>query len=82
MMCLDINVGDVESPLVMSPCHKQGGTQFFAITKNQMIVTSREHCVGAHKQLYTVISVNCNDEETQSWKYDNKVSFIVRKWKC
>lgn len=75
-MCLDINVGDIQSPLIMSPCHKRGGNQFFGITKNQMIVTSEEHCVGANNQLYAVISVNCNDKETQSWKYDKEVGLI------
>lgn len=74
--CLDINVGDIESPLIMSTCHGRGGNQFFALTTNQMIVTSQENCVGANDQLYAVVSVNCIDRTLHSWKFDSKVGCI------
>lgn len=73
-MCLDVNVGDVGSPLIMSYCHNLGGNQFFALTKNQMIVTSQEYCVGANDEMYAVVSVNCMDLD-QSWTFNIKVSF-------
>ncbi|KAG4067445.1 hypothetical protein HA402_009682 [Bradysia odoriphaga] len=68
-LCLDINVGDIQSPLTMSGCHKQGGNQFFALTEDRMIVTSQEFCVGANDEHYAVISVkDCNDP-LQSWHF-------------
>lgn len=75
-MCLDINVGDVQTPLVMSACHQWGGNQFFAITETQMIVTNQDFCVGANDQHYAVISVDCIDP-SQSWTFDKEVCCLL-----
>lgn len=76
-MCLDIDSRAIDRQLMLWPCHRYGGGQFFAFEKSGQVVTVEEHCVGIN-HLKEVILVHCSDtDKTQQWTLNQKVCVIV-----
>lgn len=72
--CADIHFGDDNSRLAMFDCHGQGGNQFFAFAKNQLITTQNYgQCIGVSEKLDAVLSVKCMKQQSQLWKYNKEV---------
>lgn len=70
--CLDTYLSIVGEKLILYPCSKEGGNQFFAFTKFGQIITSNEQCVGVNNR--TVVLVQCSeDEKYQLWSYNLEV---------
>lgn len=75
--CLDITAGRVNVQLSLYGCHGFGGTQFFAFTKTDQIVTTEELCVGISNDQNSVILMECDEKNAkQLWNYDEKVNIF------
>lgn len=65
----------------MFDCHGQGGNQFYAFAKNQMIATQNpEQCIGTSEKL-DIVTVKCENKESHLWNYDKKVPRTYLKLK-
>lgn len=73
---MDIYSGHAGDPIKLLACHNQGGNQIFGLSKTQQIFTAQQFCVGVNKQ--SVVTVNCMDQESQKWKFDNEVCSVTK----